>query len=395
MAVFKSHYYKINLFYLKLLGLWPFDKKFVNKTKNVTIILLITSLCIPQAIKLWEEWGKNANIMLETSGSLMYFGMSQIKYMSCIRVQPKMKYLYEKIMRHWSTFSSQEDINMLRECATIGRKLTIGYAVLVNVALTAYLSLPLVPVLLDVVKPLNETRPRVFPYFAEYFVDDQKYYFQLSVHGWVVCTISAQLYVVFHTNCIQCAQHACGLFLCVEQRLQRATAIATNKTFLSKTERDAKVYLNIVDAVHLHKEAIQCVNLMDDSFTLCYFVIVIFGTIIISFAAVVTLLRFEAGEMEQTIRFGGLYIGFTALLFVSMYPGQTIAESSANVKNAVFHSNWFNTCPKSKQLIKIIMLRSSVPCQYTAGKLVTLNFESFGFVFKKSVSLVTIIASIR
>lgn len=72
------------------------------------------------------------------------------------------------------------------------------------------------PVFLDMIEPLNYTRQRMFPYFAEYFIDDQKYYFELTVHCWIVCILSVQIFGTFDTTYAQCVQHARALFAIVE-----------------------------------------------------------------------------------------------------------------------------------------------------------------------------------
>ena len=79
-----------------------------------------------------------------------------------------------------------------------------------------YITLPLAPAVLDMIDPLNETRPKAFPYFAEYFIDDQKYYFELTVHGWIVCILSVQIYATFDSTYAQTVHHACALFAIVE-----------------------------------------------------------------------------------------------------------------------------------------------------------------------------------
>ncbi|NP_001164405.1 odorant receptor 154 [Nasonia vitripennis] len=395
MDIYDSRYYKTNIFYLKLLGLWPFDDFLNKRVRRILIIIAVVSLIIPQVIRLFEEWGRDIDIVIEVIGSLIYFSGCQIKYLSFLRVEAKMKYLYNKIAEHWKSLSSKDEIKTLEEYGEIGRGLTLGYIIPINIILVIYISLPLLPLLLDVIDPQNETRPKQFPYFAEYFIDDQKYYFELTIHGWIVCILSVQIYGTFDTTYTQCVQHACGLFGIVEQRLRKATKLASSNAFSTQEEKDEKVYDKVIDAILLHKEAIQFVNLIEDCYSFSYFFVVTLNTAVVSLAAVDTMLNLENGNTKQMVRIGALYIGFSFHLLYNMSPGQRVIDSSTNIQNAAFHCDWFNASSKTKTLIRIIMLRSLTPCQFTAGKLIVLHLESFAFVFKNSISYVTVVGSMR
>lgn len=72
--------------------------------------------------------------------------------------------------------------------------------------------LPAAPRVLDIIRPLNESRGRALVYPAYYFVDEDKYYNFIVTHEMLSC-----LGVLFgHTshdlNLLCYVQHACGLF---------------------------------------------------------------------------------------------------------------------------------------------------------------------------------------
>lgn len=96
------------------------------------------------------------------------------------------------------------------------KKKYLFIVVMLNTALVIYVLVPLTPVFLDAIVPLNETRSRSLPYFAEYFVDEKTYYFQLTAHAWIVIPLTVQVFCAFDTTYAVCAQHACALFSIVE-----------------------------------------------------------------------------------------------------------------------------------------------------------------------------------
>ncbi|XP_032456677.1 uncharacterized protein LOC100328556 isoform X2 [Nasonia vitripennis] len=332
MDIFNSHFYKTNSFYLKLLGLWPLGDVSNNRIKRVTIISLTISLMIPQVIRLVEEWGNDMDIVIEVIGSLIYFTGSQIKYITCVSVESQMKFLYEEIARHWKTLTSEEEKKILSQYAQDGYDLALGYLISINIILVGYITLPLAPMLLDIIDPLNETRPKAFPYFAEYFIDDQKYYFELTVHGWIVCILSVQIYGTFDATYTQLVQHSCALFAIVEYRLNKATKI--EPSISSVKEKDEAIYNEMVDAIIYHKQAIQFVGLIEKCYTFVFFGVITLNTAVVSLAAVDTMLNLDKGNHKQMIRIGLLYIGFSFHLLYNMYPGQKVIDSSTRIQQA-------------------------------------------------------------
>lgn len=80
----------------------------------------------------------------------------------------------------------------------------------------SYVFIPLEPVVMDFISPLNESRRKVFAYYCEYFIDDQKYYWQLFVHGAVAVLTSVNVFCAFDPLYTQCVQHCCALFVVAE-----------------------------------------------------------------------------------------------------------------------------------------------------------------------------------
>ena len=48
-------------------------------------------------------------------------------------------------------------------------------------AIAAFLAFPFVPLVLDMIMPLNESRPRVTLLQAEFFVDEEKYFYSILI----------------------------------------------------------------------------------------------------------------------------------------------------------------------------------------------------------------------
>lgn len=84
--------------------------------------------------------------------------------------------------------------------------------VLGSVAVILCFLLSFTPRILDILAPLNVSRPRELMFPGEYFIDQQKYFYAIALHlditsGVLVATMisTESLYVMY-------VQHACGMF---------------------------------------------------------------------------------------------------------------------------------------------------------------------------------------
>lgn len=69
------------------------------------------------------------------------------------------------------------------------------------------------PCILDIIMPMNESRPHpLIPIMTEYFVDQEKYFYLILLHIDVATCIGAIAYIATGTMLIGYLKHACGMF---------------------------------------------------------------------------------------------------------------------------------------------------------------------------------------
>lgn len=74
-----------------------------------------------------------------------------------------------------------------------------------------YLSSPIIPKMMDVFAPLNESRPRLFLYQAEYFVNQDDYYPYIITHGWLTVPVTLTTIVHFDNLFAIFINHTSGM----------------------------------------------------------------------------------------------------------------------------------------------------------------------------------------
>ena len=90
----------------------------------------------------------------------------------------------------------------------------VGYGIF---AVSVFISIPYVPLALDLLMPLNESRYLVFPYYANYFfIDEVKYHYVLfTFHGAITLSLATLVATATDSMFVANVKHNCALFAIV------------------------------------------------------------------------------------------------------------------------------------------------------------------------------------
>ena len=70
----------------------------------------------------------------------------------------------------------------------------------------------LTPQILDIILPLNATRPKKLPFPVEYFVNYEEYFYWILFHIFVTAIIEICVIIGCESVLAVFTEHACGLF---------------------------------------------------------------------------------------------------------------------------------------------------------------------------------------
>ncbi|XP_018351252.1 PREDICTED: uncharacterized protein LOC108753825 [Trachymyrmex septentrionalis] len=79
------------------------------------------------------------------------------------------------------------------------------------VAATGYNAWLFLPDILDIISPINESRPRILPFKAEFFIDQGQYFNLIRSHICIVIFIISLILVTVSTLYVVLTQHVCGM----------------------------------------------------------------------------------------------------------------------------------------------------------------------------------------
>ncbi|XP_043511732.1 uncharacterized protein LOC122529551 [Frieseomelitta varia] len=252
--------------------------------------------------------------------------------------------------------------------------------------MSGFIFIPLYPIFMDIILPLNETRHRQQMFRLKFFIDEEEYFYLIYFYI-VWCTFATvMIAVTIDSLYIQLVHHDCALFAVCGQNIitaTRSTDVGINETY---TERFRQ-------CLNMHKNALQLFEMLDVSSRRSYFfqiLLTMVGMTVTAVQAVVNLHR-----PEEAIRIGLFLVGQQFHLLIITLPGQVITDHSFELTNDIYCSTWYKVPVKIQKILLTMHMRSSKPCKLTAGGIYEMNIENFGITFKTCVSYFTVLLSVH
>ncbi|XP_011871675.1 PREDICTED: uncharacterized protein LOC105564129 isoform X3 [Vollenhovia emeryi] len=311
--------YNINRLFLSTVGFWPFQSKHLRNSLRIFSFLLEISYCPFEILLLYDHWDDAQMIFEGCYQNLisMYLIVNQLNE---FWNHDKFRQLYKIIDEHWNIFTNDKEIQILKEYSTLSRIFTKYYFISLYIMLLIFTTIPLTPLLLDIVMPLNESRPRFFALVAEYRVDINEYFLPIFCYTTAVIVVAMNITLSVNTLMrIVCISHACSLFV-----------------------------------------AVRFVDMLDSSQQVVSLVTLLVATIGMSLLGMRIL--YVKDQLSELVRSMSIMTGALVTILIICYSGQKLMDESENIFHRTLTTEWYNFSPRLKSLLIITLYRSSVPC---------------------------------
>ncbi|XP_072756976.1 uncharacterized protein [Anoplolepis gracilipes] len=391
--IFQSRLYRFNRVLLSLLGQWPFQQKRHRRIIFVTISFLGITQAITQVLALITLHG-DLNGTLECIPPLIVDSACIVKMINLLWNMEKIKILLIHMQRDWQSWIITSEFEILHKFAETGRSITIGYASGIYAFGSLFSIMAAIPKIIGKnVTSKYSTRPVGFPYHVEYFVDLNKYYYPILIHNYLATAIRLTVIISSDTCVVILVQHCCALFSVVRYRLEHIRKSIEQDKKLAMLEEDDKIYKNFAYCIRKHQDALQFANILETVYSKAFFIEVglIIGAMSLSALQATT----ESFTPQLAIRHGGYISAQLLHLYIACWLGQQIIDHSSRVYTSIYRGEWYESSPKSRKLLNMIMLRSMSPCTLTVGKLMVLSLPSFSAVVRASASYFTVFRSVQ
>ncbi|KYQ49312.1 hypothetical protein ALC60_11622, partial [Trachymyrmex zeteki] len=321
----KEHYYKFNRFLLSVSGLWPYQSEWSAHLMRAVITIVMLSSAFFQISSMFTSEVTLDFIVDGIPCLLLTLGSLTNLYPRMMHID-KFRELFERMWQDWELQKTNHEIKIMHEHAEISRLFTFYYIILTYINIVGYNIWMFIPEILDIMSPMNESRPRRRPFNIEFFVDEEQYFYFIRFHICLVLIIVPIVYVASSTLFLTLTQHICGMC-----------------ELLGHIDFDES-YVNPV---------FQILSISDT---------------------------------ERAIRSVGIFCVALCYVFISCYMGQRITDTSSSLCGKIFNSTWYNAVVSEQKALLIIMIRRYQPFILTACKFYVMSLQNFGMILQTAIS---------
>ncbi|XP_025074019.1 uncharacterized protein LOC112552616 [Pogonomyrmex barbatus] len=194
-----NEYYKLNRRLLMLVGLWPYEHSIYKYCQMIFCNVIVMYMTVSQ-VRVYSTYNLISSLCHLFDFALTCCGNNGIRY------------LMDHVEKDWNMLKDKKELEIIESYTYVGSMCTLSFTILGYVATITIFISSLIPSILDIIAPLNTSRPRQFLFPGEYFIDQQKFFYAILLQtnislGLIVTTLvgTESLYVTY-------VQHACGMF---------------------------------------------------------------------------------------------------------------------------------------------------------------------------------------
>ncbi|XP_071873043.1 uncharacterized protein [Bombus fervidus] len=391
--MFDIPYYKMLEKYLQIVGQDPRQRDIFRSIIVTIMVISITGILVPTSLEVYRSlYDKDMDGVIECMPHLIAAITSIVKILNVHFNRENFRKLFEFVRKQWEELKLTNDLRVLEEVTIQGSKMAQLYRNTLLIFMILFLLVPLLFPILDVVLPLNETRPRQQLFRVNYiFFDHEEYFFYIYLQlAWgsvivvmIIVTVDSLYMLIIH--------HSSGLFAVCGCEIQRATAspnyITRENIFENAT------YEKFRNCVMMHKEAIQFYSILNESSQGSYLIQVGLNILSISTTAVQTVVKLN--KPEEAIR-SAVFCGACQFhLFLLSLPGQVLLDHCSDLADNIYSSKWYKAPVQIQKVLYVMQIRCRRFCSLTAGGLYEMNIENFGITFKTCISYITMLMSLN
>ncbi|CAL7940216.1 unnamed protein product [Xylocopa violacea] len=389
LDIFDIPHYKMLQKYLQFLGQDPHQRSETRKIILFVMMIATAGIYIPTSIAIYVSFcDKDIDGVIECLPHLIATVTSIVKILNMYIHRENFKKMFDFVTKEWEQLKLNNELYLLEEIMLQGSRIAQLYRHTLLSSVTLFMLTPLLYPILDVVLPLNETRPRMYMFKVNYLVfDDDEYFYYIYFQLAWGSTVVAVIVVTIDSLYILMVHHISGLLAVCGYQIQKVTG---NRSVVTNEINAHRQFRKCIIA---HDKAIQFYNILNESSRSSYLIQVGLNMMGISVTAVQIVVNLD--KPEEVIRTAAFLGSEQFHLFVISLPGQVLLDHCSALSDNIYSSTWYNIPVKVQKMLHTMQIRSKKACSLTAGGLYEMNMENFGVTFKTCMSYFTMLMSLK
>ncbi|XP_025073990.1 odorant receptor 22c-like [Pogonomyrmex barbatus] len=375
MELVLDQYYKLNRQVLSIYGLWPYQNTTNAWIMRTFAILFMSWATFGQIFRICHS-KLTTDFILDCLPIIIPNIGAIVQVVNRIIINDKLKSLFNQMKIHWACARSQNEIEILQTTAETTRLTTKLVLLYLFLGATTYMFSTLIPQILDVFLPLNESRSREHPFHAEWFLNEEKYFYVIRSLMYIALLFILGVVLVNGSVFVAYMQHANGMFTILGHRAEQS--FNGDKHLLKNRSIREEDYGRIVVFIEDHRNILEFVDIIQSCYGLSLFLEFLSLMILIG-ATLVQIIKFT-GLSDRSFR-SVLYIaGQLMYMFMYSYMGQQLIDTSTQLFMKIYYIKWYNISVWKQKLMLFVMLKCMRTLSINAYNIYIFSLESFSTV---------------
>ncbi|XP_043666910.1 odorant receptor Or2-like [Vespula pensylvanica] len=405
MDVLVNRYYNINRLLLLVIGSWPMtEKSFINSVIEMiqsffVYVILISSILV-QIFKLITSEA-TLDLFVNVSSYAFLCMVYLAKYGLHMLQLENIKCLIIRIQSNWNLLIDEKELEIMEEYTQKGKKFTFICLILSCFTIIVLLTWTSFLFISDVLLPLNGSHRLECPFVAEYFIDEEVYYYPILLHMYTIFLVGLIVVIATEAFYTICVQHACGLFHIVGYRFEQVFNDSILNS-ISLSRKSFEIENSIVRAINSHQNAIEFVDHMNSCFSNSYFILTILGAISLIMNCTDILQAMNPNKnynlISASVRVLNAFVRIVNIIcymFGIFYYGQKLIDCSTNILEKAYTIPWYLTSSKIKFSLMMVLQRSLKKSTLFIGNLFPMSLELFGTILKTTSCYITTLHALQ
>ncbi|XP_020291758.1 uncharacterized protein LOC109858675 [Pseudomyrmex gracilis] len=297
------------------------------------------------------------------------------------------KQMLQEMQNNWLALRDKREIVIFHQYARLGRlvslTLIVGHFILFGASICQFL-----PFILDIVSPMNESRPFRFIITTEYFVDEEKYFYFILLHMFLIVNISVNAFCGVASILIIGILHACMLYKVARYRMRDALKEVEAS---SPSESKLLSHKKMIQAILIHQKANEFLKLIESLCGILYIILISVGVMSLT----INLVQVSKFPLLLNSNIGlSVFVHFF-YMFVSNFCGQQIIDHGESLFKASCSGMWYALPLHTQKLLLFVTQKTVLNVTMTLGGIFVVSLECFSTLASAAVSYFTVFYSAR
>ncbi|XP_070152587.1 odorant receptor 30a-like isoform X2 [Polyergus mexicanus] len=290
-----------------------------------------------------------------------------------------MRSLLEQLQNICNELKDENEVNIMKKYGSNAKRYTTRMIGIFMFSIFISFCMPIWSHILDIVRPMNESRSHSTVLLTQYFVDQEKYFYLIFLHINAAFCIGGTAIIGTGTMLIAYLKHACGMFTIASYRIEQAMTI---NNLQNSFQNEIAIYKGIICAVDVHCKAIEFCKSLISSVEGLFFILIGFGVISLSLNLFEMYKALSYGDAKEEFLFHFIIVMIIFLyMFLANYAGQEIIDHNNHIFYAAYNVRWYVAPLHIQKLILFMLQRSTKAVSLNVGGLFAASLNCFASIF--------------